>query len=81
MLLLHPSGRTQMTRREMLRQLGGAIGLAASLQVAACAPNFLIMEYMVAWEPTANAIARNPFKVENGSIALPTTPGVGIELD
>src|SRR5262249_31581967 len=35
MLLLHPSRRTQMTRREMLRQLGGAIGLAAGLPLAA----------------------------------------------
>jgi gluconate 2-dehydrogenase gamma chain len=33
-LLLHPSRRTQMNRREMLRQLGGAIGLAAGLPLA-----------------------------------------------
>ena len=57
------------------------IGLAASLQAAACVPNFLIMEYPVAWEPFANELAVNPFKVENGAIPLPTGPGLGMELD
>lgn len=57
------------------------VGLAASLQVAACIPNFLIMEYPIDWEATANQIAVNPLKVENGAIALPTAPGIGIDLD
>jgi galactonate dehydratase len=57
------------------------VGLAASLQVAACIPNFLIMEYPVAWEATANQIAVNPLTVEDGAIALPTAPGIGIDLD
>ncbi len=57
------------------------VGLAASLQLAAGIPNFLIMEYPVAWEPVANEIARNPLTVEDGAIALPTAPGIGIDLD
>lgn len=57
------------------------IGLAASLQVGACIPNFLIMEYPISWEPIANEIARNPFTVQNGRIALPTGAGLGIDLD
>ncbi len=57
------------------------VGLAASLQVATCIPNFLIMEYPVSWEPFANELAKNPFKVEQGRIALPTAPGIGIDLD
>jgi galactonate dehydratase len=57
------------------------VGLAASLQLAACIPNFLIMEYPVSWEPTANEIAVNPLKVVNGEIALPTGPGLGLDLD
>jgi galactonate dehydratase len=56
------------------------VGLAASLQVAACIPNFLIMEYPVSWEPFANEIARNPLQVEGGAIALPTAPGIGLDL-
>jgi galactonate dehydratase len=57
------------------------VGLAASLQIAACCPNFTIMEYPMSWEPTANEIAVNPFHVVDGHIALPTAPGLGIELD
>jgi galactonate dehydratase len=57
------------------------VGLAASFQAAACIPNFLIMEYPVGWEPIANEIAKNPFKVDGGRIPLPTAPGVGIDLD
>jgi len=57
------------------------VGLAASLQVGACIPNFLIMEYPLDWEPVANEIAISPFKVENGHIALPTAPGLGIDLN
>ena len=57
------------------------VALAASLQVAAVSPNFLIMEYPISWEPAANAIALNPFQVVDSHIALPTAPGIGIELD
>ena len=57
------------------------VGLAASLQVAACIPNFLLMEYPMSWEPVANEIARNPLHVQDGAIALPTAPGIGIDLD
>ncbi|HEV7214512.1 MAG TPA: mandelate racemase/muconate lactonizing enzyme family protein [Chloroflexota bacterium] len=57
------------------------VGLAASLHAAAVMPNFLIMEYPLAWEATGNVIARNPLRVERGAIALPDAPGLGIELD
>ena len=57
------------------------IGLAASLQVAACVPNFLIMEYPVAWEPYAKEISVSPLLPTNGVIPLPTGPGLGLELD
>ncbi|MGH2352281.1 MAG: enolase C-terminal domain-like protein, partial [Chloroflexota bacterium] len=57
------------------------VGLAASLQVAACIPNFLIMEYPMSWEPVANEIAKNPLHVQQGTIPLPTAPGIGIDLD
>ena len=57
------------------------VGLAASLQAAACIPNFLIMEYPVSWEPFADELARNPLRAENGYIPLPTEPGIGIDLD
>ena len=57
------------------------IGLASTLHVSACIPNFLITEYFVNFEGRGQEIARVPFKVSDGFIALPTTPGLGIELD
>jgi galactonate dehydratase len=56
------------------------IGLAATLQVAATMPNFLITEYFVNFEARAQEVATVPFQVDHGYIALPTGPGLGIEL-
>ena len=56
------------------------IGLAATLQVAACMPNFLITEYFVNFKPRGDEIADRPFIVENSYIRLPTGPGLGLEL-
>jgi galactonate dehydratase len=57
-----------------------AVGLAATLQVSAAIPNFLITEYFVNFEARGAEIAVNPLRVEQGYVALPTTPGLGIEL-
>jgi galactonate dehydratase len=56
------------------------IGLAATLQVAACMPNFLITEYFINFKERGDEIAVNPFTVENSYIKLPTAPGLGLEL-
>ena len=57
------------------------VGLAATVHVAACMPNFLITEYFVNWEEAGASIARPPLLAKNGYIELPTTPGLGLELD
>ena len=57
------------------------VGLASTLQVSACIPNFLITEYFVNFEAMGREIARNTFEVKDSCIALPTAPGLGIELD
>jgi galactonate dehydratase len=57
------------------------VGLAATLQVAALLPNFLITEYFVNFEERGRVIASGLPPVERGSIALPTAPGLGVELD
>lgn len=56
------------------------IGLAATLQVSATIPNFLITEYFVNMEPLAREIVVDPFQVEEGYIRLPDKPGLGIDL-
>jgi galactonate dehydratase len=57
------------------------VGLACTLQVSACIPNFLITEYFVNFEAAGRELARQPFEVKDSYIALPTAPGLGIELD
>ena len=57
------------------------LGLAATIQVSATLPNFLITEYFVNLEDFGQSIAANPFKVKSGYIDLPTVPGLGIELN
>lgn len=57
------------------------IGLAATLQVSACIPNFLITEYFVNLESFGETIARQPFEVVDSYIKLPDTPGLGLDLD
>jgi galactonate dehydratase len=56
------------------------IGLAATLQVSACIPNFLITEYFVNFEDRAQEVAVQPFEVKDGYIPLPEGPGLGLEL-
>ena len=58
----------------------GPINLAACLQVDACAPNFLIQEFV---DPAGLGAGylKEPFVVKNGYIDLPTAPGLGIEVD
>jgi galactonate dehydratase len=55
----------------------GPVSLAAGLQIAASIPNFLCQEQV----SLGAGYIKNPFKVENGYIPLPTAPGLGIELD
>ena len=55
----------------------GPISLAAGLQLAASIPNFLCQEQVTLGE----GYLKEPFKIENGYVAIPTRPGLGIELD
>jgi galactonate dehydratase len=57
------------------------VGLASTLHVSACIPNFLITEYFVNFEAMGHEIAGGGFSVDDGAIRLPTAPGLGIELD
>ena len=61
----------------------GPISLAACLQVDACTSNFLIQEYPALDDAAdlGHGLLRNPFVIEDGSVRLPTGPGLGIEVD
>jgi len=55
----------------------GPISLAAGVQLAASIPNFLCQEQVSLGE----GYIKQPFKVREGYLDLPTGPGLGIELD
>jgi galactonate dehydratase len=55
-------------------------GLASTIQVSACIPNFIITEYFVNFEETSHIIMETPFRIIDGHIPLSKTPGIGIEL-
>ncbi len=57
------------------------VGLAATIQVSAAIPNFLITEYFVNLEELGRDIAKIPFEVKDGYIQIPDAPGLGIDLD
>ena len=55
----------------------GPIALAASVHVDASIPNFLVQEHFT----TGEGYLKEPLKIVDGYIELPTKPGLGIELD
>ena len=55
----------------------GPIAFAASLQLDASIPNFLIQEQVNMGE----GYLKEPFVPVNGYVTTPTKPGLGIELD
>ncbi len=70
----------------------GVINFAAAMQLAAITPNFLAIETtdrgigdpgMKGWEGSWRGVdlVKEPFKVVNGHVAIPTKPGLGIEID
>jgi galactonate dehydratase len=59
----------------------GPIANAATLQLAACTPNFLYLETMATDVPWRSEVARETCKLVNGEMTIPTTPGLGIEIN
>src|SRR5438132_3570674 len=56
------------------------VGLASTLQVSACIPNFLITEDFVNFHTLCGELNRQPFEVKDSYITLPTAPGLGVDL-
>jgi len=57
------------------------LALAATLQATAVMPNFLITEYFVNFAARTAEFIVNPLTPKDGYIELPTTPGLGVEVD
>ena len=59
----------------------GPVEGAANIQLAACSPNFLILESIEDWGGFHAQLLKKPIRFEEGYVIPPTEPGLGIELD
>ena len=59
---------------------GPVVG-AANIQIAACTPNFLILESIQQWGGFHARILKDPIRWDSGYVIPPTAPGLGVELD
>jgi L-alanine-DL-glutamate epimerase-like enolase superfamily enzyme len=59
----------------------GPIVGAANVQLAACSPNFLILEGILDWGGFHAELLKTPLRWESGYLIPPTEPGIGVELD
>jgi galactonate dehydratase len=59
----------------------GPVSTAASIQVAFAIPNYLIQEVVREDVPWRQDIVEEPIPLETGTVALPTAPGLGIEIN
>ncbi|WP_103704651.1 mandelate racemase/muconate lactonizing enzyme family protein [Paraburkholderia eburnea] len=59
----------------------GPVGAAASIQLAACTPNFLIQESIGTWGGFHAEVLKQPIQWEEGYIIPSKAPGLGVELN
>lgn len=59
----------------------GPIEGAANVQLAACTPNFLVLESIGKWEGFHADLLVKPMVWEDGYVIPPTEPGLGVELN
>ncbi len=60
---------------------GGALTFAAGLHVAASATSGFILEYSLGANPMLHELALEDFPVEDGTIAIPERPGLGVTVN
>ena len=58
----------------------GPIGESASVQLAACTPNFMVLEHFVP-EPWRGDVVGQPYRIREGWLEVPDGPGLGIDFD
>jgi galactonate dehydratase len=59
----------------------GPLATVINVHLAACIPNFLILEYKPDDEGARKDVLLEPLMVDDGYIAVPDKPGWGVELD
>ena len=59
----------------------GPVEAAANIQLAACTPNFLILESIETWTGFHRELLQQPINWQEGYVIPPDNPGLGIELN
>ena len=59
----------------------GPVANAATLQIAGCVPNFVMLEMMMTDVPYRSEICDEDLTLRNGCMVIPDRPGLGIELN
>lgn len=59
----------------------GPVANAATLQLAACTPNFLYLETMATDVPWRAEVARETCRLVNGEMTISDAPGLGVEIN
>jgi L-alanine-DL-glutamate epimerase-like enolase superfamily enzyme len=59
----------------------GPVVAAANIQIAACSPNFLILESIGRFEHPYMSVLTSSIQWEDGYVIPPTDPGLGVELN
>ena len=59
----------------------GPVATAVNVQLAACTPNFLILEYIPDDQPPRRDLVAEPMLLRDGYLEIPTKPGLGIALN
>ena len=87
--IIHTGGITEMKKIAALAEAfyipliphnpNGPVATAATIHLAASIPNFMLTEYIDL--PERADVLVEPLVLENGQFALPTKPGLGIELN
>lgn len=58
----------------------GPVANAATLQIAACTPNFFLLETMASDVPHRREVSTEAVRFENGCMWIPDAPGLGIDI-
>ncbi|HMN84810.1 MAG TPA: mandelate racemase/muconate lactonizing enzyme family protein [Bauldia sp.] len=64
-----------------LHSWGTAISIAAGIHMALVMPNCTITEYNFTRHPLNDLLFAEPLRIEDGHVAAPTTPGLGLRFD
>ena len=60
---------------------GGPLHFSAGLQICAVSPAATVIEYSLGANPLLHNMAEENFTVENGEMAIPNRPGLGVTID